>query len=188
MPRQSRRVARLKNYTFLRDRREDELDWVRPTHFKGLDLPRPIGLINGCFDVLHSGHMRMIFQAREHCKTLVCAMDSDRLIKEQKHIDSQGIQRPVLSWVERATALGYMPIDYLVEIDNTKEMNTLIQHLDPDFRVQGVEYKTKPTRYPYLHKLFVRSAGMRTSEIIRRIQANDQTRINLQPLDSDSDI
>lgn len=165
-------TARVKSYMFVRDRREDGIEWVRAAAFDPTDLPRPLILLNGCFDILHSGHMKLLFQARDRCKTLVVAMDSDRRVREGK-----GPGRPVLGWIERATALGYFPIDYLVEIDSNIEMRDFINRVRPDFRVQGAEYADQASQYPWLRKIFVRSEGMRTSYIIERIeQAYEQKR------------
>jgi cytidyltransferase-like protein len=123
-------------------------------------------VINGAFDLLHVGHMRLIFQAREMAGnkgTLVCALDSDRRIRDSKK------GRPILTWVERATALSYMPIDYLIEIDSDEEMKNFLNKSRPNLRVQGGEYVDKASKYPWLKKAYVRSEGMHTSVIIERI-------------------
>ena len=140
-----------------------ELPWVRIEDFKHLVLPRPIALVNGAFDLLHSGHMKILFCARNHAKSVVCAMDSDEKLRANK------LGRPILSWIERATALGFMPIDYLTEINNDEEFRLLVKLLKPDLRVQGAEYKDTISRVR-TPKLLVHNSGMRTSEIVRRIK------------------
>lgn len=161
-------TQRVKNYSFARASVEEELEWMRPEDFEDHDLPRPLILCNGSFDILHAGHMRLLFTARAHAPrgTVVVAMDSDALVKRNK----PKADRPKMSWVERATTLGYMPIDYLVEIDNKRDMDLLVRNLKPDLRVQGADYRGKDTRYPSVPKLYVRRGGMSTSEIIRRCQ------------------
>ncbi len=163
----------LRNWHWAVNRDKTELDWVRASEFEGKELPRPIVLINGAFDLLHSGHMKVISYAREHAATLVCAMDSDRRIRGNK-----GTGRPILNWIERATTMGYQPIDYLVEIDSDTEMRDLINALRPDLRIQGGDYVGHASKYPWLKKMFVVSGGMRTSEIIRRIKElpDDETK------------
>ena len=156
---------RAKSYIFVRDRKEDAVERARAETFDAEGLPRPLILLNGCFDILHSGHMKLLFQARDRCKTLVVAMDSDRRVREAK-----GPGRPVMGWIERATALGYFPIDYLVEIDSDLEMRDFVNRIKPDARLQGSEYVGEASRYPWLKKIFVRSEGMRTSYIIDRIE------------------
>lgn len=127
-------------------------------------MKRPIVLLNGCFDLLHAGHFKTIFHSRKHAKTLVCALDSDQMIASLKP------GRPILSWIERATSLGYFPIDYLVEINSNEEFLKLVEILKPDLRVKGAEYRDKGSRIPEVPCLFIHDSGMRTSEIIRRIK------------------
>jgi D-glycero-beta-D-manno-heptose 1-phosphate adenylyltransferase len=130
------------------------------------DLPRPIVLVTGVFDLLHCGHMRMLFAAREKAEggTLVVAMNTDRWIKEHK-----GCQRPIMSWPERAATLGYMPIDYLVEIDSADELRRLTLRLRPDLKVMGADHLQSASKWPWMRKMFVRCGSMRTSEIVRRV-------------------
>ena len=155
---------RIKNYRLAKENHDLELPWVRVEDFARLKLKHPIILLNGVFDLLHSGHMKNIFHARKHGKTVVLALDSDRLVGEMKP------GRPLLTWIERATSLGYMPLDYLVEIDSNKEFVRLVELLKPDLRVKGAEYREKPSRIPEVPCLFIHDSGMRTSEIIKRIK------------------
>jgi cytidyltransferase-like protein len=156
----------LRNWYWAINRDPSELEWVRADAFVDREVSKPVVLVNGVFDILHAGHMKVLSFARERAGrygTVVCAMDSDRLVRETK-----GADRPILNWIERATALGYMPIDFLVEIDSTAEMVRLVRGLRPDLRVQGGDYVDGVTRFPWLRKMFVQTGGMRTSEIVRR--------------------
>lgn len=155
----------IRNWHWAANRDTTELEWMRASAFDGHDLPRPIVVVNGAFDLLHSGHMKVISYARERAKTLICAMDSDRRIRAAK-----GPERPILNWIERATALGYLPLDYLVEIDSDTEMRDFLNSVRPDLRVQGGDYLGQASKYPWLDKLYVQTGGLRTSEIIRRIK------------------
>ena len=155
---------RIKNYMFVREKKNDDLEWIRAERVVSDNMPRPIVLCNGVFDLLHPGHLRILFQARDLGKTLIVAMDSDRRVKELK-----GPLRPIMNWVERATYLQYMPIDLLCEIDSDEEMNELIQRVRPDIRVQGAEYLATRSRYPWLRKAYVRMGNIKTSDIINRI-------------------
>jgi cytidyltransferase-like protein len=164
MPKQP---ERLKNYFYTRDRPANELEWYRYDELPA-ELSRPIVLVTGGFDLLHCGHMRLLFAAREKAGdkgTLVAAMNSDRMIKETK-----GCQRPIMSWPERAATLGYMPIDYLVEIDSADELRKLTLKLRPDLKVMGADHLASASKWPWMRKMFVRSTGMRTSEIVRRVR------------------
>ena len=155
---------RIKNYRLAKENYNQELPWVRVESFAKLKLKHPVVLLNGSFDLLHSGHMKNIFHARKHAKTLVCALDSDAKVALSKP------GRPILSWIERATSLGYMPIDWLVEINGDEEFLRLVELIQPDLRVLGAEYREGKSRIPDVPALFVHNSGMRTSEIMRRIK------------------
>lgn len=131
-----------------------------------LALPKPVVLVNGAFDLIHSGHLKILAAARERAGdgTVVLALDSDRKVSAAK-----GPGRPILSAVERSVALGYFPIDYLVEIDSDEDMWKLMTLVKPNLRVQGEEYKDHKTRFPKVPRCFVADRGIHTSEIIRRI-------------------
>jgi cytidyltransferase-like protein len=157
--------ARIRNYTFAQQRQKEvfQLPWVRPEDLSGKELPKPVVVINGVFDLLHSSHMRLIFAAREKAGTLICAMDSDRLVKKHK-----GQYRPIMSWPERYAAMSYMPVDYIVEIDDDRDFQRLMATVKPDIRFQGVDHAGQFSRASGIPKVFIREGKIRTSEIIRR--------------------
>lgn len=159
---------RIRNFRYIADR--DELPWLRPSDFKHLELESPIVLVNGAFDLLHSGHWKIIQRARRNASTLVCALDSDERVARKDP------RRPIQTYIERATMLGYTPLDYIVEIDSDKDMYELVCNLKPDLRVQGPEYRKSDSKYPWVPKVYVSGLnksgermGMSTSKIINRI-------------------
>jgi len=156
---------RVRNYYWVRERPADELEWIRAEAVDAADWPRPLVLVSGGFDLLHCGHMRLLFSAREKAGqgTVLCAMESDHLIRA-----ICGPGRPVLSWIERATALSYMPISYLVEIDSQDELDRLVLRVKPDLYMCGNAYNECPPKFPGLRRAFIRSAGMHTTELVRR--------------------
>jgi cytidyltransferase-like protein len=160
--RRTRIPKRIRNYYVVKERGREEVPWVRTQDFASLDLPRPIVVVNGAFDVLHSGHMKIIFQARARAGTLVLALDSDQRVARK------GIGRPIQTFVERLVTLNFMPVDYVVEIDQDRDMTQLFRTLRPDLRVQGWDYFGKDTKFPSIPKCYVRSGAMRTSKIIER--------------------
>jgi bifunctional ADP-heptose synthase (sugar kinase/adenylyltransferase) len=144
----------------------NEVEWLRPSDLANHNLPRPIILTNGAFDLAHVGHRRLFAMARKQAGkrgTVICALDSDQKVALAK------AGRPILSWIERAALLNYEPIDFIVEIDSSVDMDSLMTNLKPDLRVQGYSYLSTQTRYPNIPKLYVRDAGMHTSDIIQRI-------------------
>lgn len=151
-------------YAVARQRVWQPVEWLRPSDGKLIMLPHPLVLVNGAFDLLHVGHMRLLYTAKDHAKTLVVAMDSD-----QKITASKGLSRPIQTFVERAAALNYMPVDYIVEINDRNDMDMLVAAVKPDLRVQGWDYKDTNSRYPDIPKLLIRRADTPTSALIARI-------------------
>ena len=166
------------NYQFIRDRRGPELEWYRVEDIKKDTFPRSVVLVNGAFDMLHASHMRLLFAARDKAGpkgTVVCALDGDSKISENK-----GVGRPIQTFVERATALQYMPIDAVVEVTSEGDMRNLIQRLRPDLRVQGVEYKTTVSRYPWLKKAYIRDGANHTTDLRKRCYESYMKEIEYQ--------
>lgn len=154
---------RFKNYTLYRERDHTDIPWHRPADFKSMSLKAPVVLINGAFDILHSTHMRLIYAARHKAGTLICALDSDDKIATMK-----GPERPIMTYIERATALNYMPIDMICEITCKRDMTTLVNNLRPDIHVQGDEYRDISDGYKH-KRVLIREGKIHTGEIIRRI-------------------
>lgn len=160
---------RIQNSIYIAER--DECPWVRPKDFRGIELPRPVVLVNGAYDLLHSGHMKVLFRARRKAGigTVIVALDSDIRCGRK-------LGRPIQSFIERATTLSYMPIDYIVEIDSDADMLEVIRGSKVDLRVQGSDYRGKPTKYPWVPRSFVAGVGktglrmgMSTTKLIERI-------------------
>lgn len=157
-------IPRLSNYILVEEREPHEIPWIRIPHFRTMELPRPVVLVNGAFDILHSGHMKLLFRARRHAKTgtVIVALDSDARVARKPG-------RPIQTFIERATTLNFMPVDYLTEIDSDRDMLQLVRAVRPDLRLQGFDYKGMTSKYPWIPKRFVRGTGMRTSKIVERI-------------------
>jgi cytidyltransferase-like protein len=153
---------RIKNYFLCWRRYSDELEWLRPDQCSSLVLPRPLVIINGAFDLLHAGHMRLIFNARDRAKTLICLMDTDDKVRESK-----GPGRPVMSFLRRAATLSYMPIDYLVPISSDKDFVQAVRGLKPDLRVLSKEYVGHKSRVE-VPTIFIREFGLHSADIIAR--------------------
>ena len=90
---------------------------------------------NGCFDLLHPGHARYLYAARQLGDYLVVAVNTDRSVKIIK-----GAGRPVQSQDERAELLAALSfVDAVVLFDEDNPLN-LIQHLVPDVLVKGGDW------------------------------------------------
>ncbi|MGF1475579.1 MAG: D-glycero-beta-D-manno-heptose 1-phosphate adenylyltransferase [Geminicoccaceae bacterium] len=100
------------------------------------DRGQRIGFTNGCFDLLHVGHLALVDQARDVCDFLVVGLNSDSSVKRLK-----GEERPINDQHRRARLLsGLEAVDAVVLFDeDTPE--TLIRKIRPDLLVKGADYR-----------------------------------------------
>ena len=90
---------------------------------------------NGCFDLLHAGHVRYLATARREGDILVVGLNSDRSVR-----DIKGDRRPILRESERAEVLaGLAAVDYVVLFDEPDPLR-LITALVPDVLVKGGDW------------------------------------------------
>ena len=90
---------------------------------------------NGCFDLLHRGHTRLLQQARELGDLLIVALNSDASVRGLK-----GPCRPILSQDERAELLSALAsVDYVVIFEEADPGRT-IAALQPDVLVKGADW------------------------------------------------
>lgn len=90
---------------------------------------------NGCFDILHVGHVRYLSAARSLGDALLVAINSDRAVRELK-----GESRPVMSEAERAEMLAALrAVDYVTVFDELSPRR-LIAEILPDVLVKGGDY------------------------------------------------
>jgi rfaE bifunctional protein nucleotidyltransferase chain/domain len=96
---------------------------------------RRLVFTNGCFDILHVGHVRYLQAARALGDALLVAINSDRAVRELK-----GAGRPIMSEGERAEMLaGLGAVDYVTVFDDLSP-RSLIATLLPDVLVKGGDY------------------------------------------------
>ena len=94
-----------------------------------------IGFTNGCFDILHRGHVAYLAQARAWCDRLVVGVNSDASVRSLK-----GEGRPVNDLESRALVLaGLAHVDLVAPFDAATPI-TLIEALRPDVLVKGADY------------------------------------------------
>jgi len=116
----------------------EALEQVRKWQAKGLK----VGLTNGCFDILHKGHVTYLEQARRNCDRLIVAINHDASVKILK-----GPSRPVNDEEARAAVIGALSSVDLVVLFGAKkagEDNTpaaLIEKLRPDIFFKGGDYR-----------------------------------------------
>lgn len=96
--------------------------------------------LNGCFDVLHHAHFKMIEFASAFGEIVVIGIDSDRRVKELK-----GDDRPFHSEDERKYNLERIKgVGKVVIFDSSEFLEELIKAYEPDVFVIGSDYKNKP--------------------------------------------
>lgn len=102
-----------------------------------------IVLANGCFDVLHVGHVRYLAGARELGDVLVVGINSDEQVARLK-----GEGRPVLSATERAEIVASLESVTYVTIFDEPTVTELLLELKPDVHTKGTDYteETVPER------------------------------------------
>lgn len=94
-----------------------------------------IGFTNGCFDILHPGHIKVLEEARSHCDRLIVGLNSDASVRRLK-----GPERPVNSEHARAQVLcGLSSVDGVVIFGEDTPLE-LITALRPDVLVKGGDY------------------------------------------------
>ena len=96
-----------------------------------------IVLANGCFDVLHVGHVRYLAGARELGDILVVGINSDEQVAIQK-----GSGRPILPAVERAEIVAALESVTYVTIFEEPTVEQLLLTLKPDVHAKGTDYTT----------------------------------------------
>ena len=98
--------------------------------------------VNGCFDVLHRGHIELLKFARgkaEGCEVIV-GVDSDERVRKAK-----GKDRPVNTLEDRLVVLQSLSfVDRVFSFDTDDELVDLLKQHAPKYRVIGSDYKTKP--------------------------------------------
>jgi rfaE bifunctional protein nucleotidyltransferase chain/domain len=94
-----------------------------------------ITLANGCFDLLHVGHIRYLHAAKHLGGRLIVAVNSDDSVRKIK-----GEGRPLMPATERAEILAALSDVDAVVIFNEPDVRTLIRELRPDVQVKGTDY------------------------------------------------
>jgi rfaE bifunctional protein nucleotidyltransferase chain/domain len=93
---------------------------------------------NGCFDILHAGHVRYLQAARELGDCLVVGLNSDSSVRRLK-----GAERPINSEEDRAEVISALAaVDYVVIFDEPTA-EALVREMRPDIYVKGGDYRVE---------------------------------------------
>src|ERR1700738_5069020 len=94
-----------------------------------------ITLANGCFDLLHVGHVRYLHAAKELGGRLVVAINSDDSVRSLK-----GEGRPLMPAAERAEILAALADVDAVVVFHERDVRALIREIHPDVQAKGTDY------------------------------------------------
>jgi len=95
---------------------------------------RTVALANGCFDVLHVGHVRLLAEARRHADLLVVALNTDESARALK-----GEGRPYVPLAERMEVVAALAgVDYVTSFGETTA-GALIEALRPEVQIKGTD-------------------------------------------------
>ena len=130
---------------------------------------------NGCFDLLHPGHVQSLQDARNLGDALIVGLNSDASVQANK-----GPLRPILSQTDRATMLAALTcVDAVTIFDELSPAN-ILDYLRPDIHCKGIEY-APPHGRPVPERAIVEGYGGRiaylplvpgisTTELMQRIE------------------
>lgn len=139
-------------------------------------LPRPLVFTNGCFDILHRGHVTYLAQARMAGAALVLALNTDASVRRQ----GKGDDRPINALINRAAVVAALACVDLVTWFDDDTPKKLIEIVKPDILVKGGDWPVEKIigaqetlarggevySIPFLHS----TSTTQTLEKIRNIQ------------------
>jgi len=136
------------------------------------DAGRRIVFTNGCFDIVHPGHVRLLQQARDFGDLLVLGLNSDESVRRLK-----GAGRPILTLEERVEVLAALrPVDVITAFDED-DPAALIQRVRPDVLVKGGDWapdqvigRKEVESWGGRVEIIPLLEGLSTSELLRRIR------------------
>lgn len=94
-----------------------------------------VGFANGCFDLIHPGHVSLIRQAAASCDRLIMALNSDASVRRLK-----GSSRPIQTEQARAEVMGALKGVAAVVIFDEDTPHALIEAIQPDILIKGADY------------------------------------------------
>ena len=156
-------------------RKLKSLDEIKAIVLGARSNGKRIAFTNGCFDLLHRGHVHVLREARACADLLIVGINSDESVKQIK-----GPTRPVLPESDRCELLGAMEMVDFVVLFNEPDPYDLIAAIRPDVLVKGGDWNSEKiigadlveeaggsvVVVPYIK-------GFSTTEIIERITDSD---------------
>jgi D-beta-D-heptose 7-phosphate kinase/D-beta-D-heptose 1-phosphate adenosyltransferase len=129
---------------------------------------KTIAFTNGCFDLMHLGHVTYLQKAKKGDRVLVVGLNSDRSTRRIK-----GPSRPIIGQKSRAAVLAALESVDFVVIFNENTPHELIKAVGPDVLVKGADWKGKKVVGADIAKkveLIPYIKGFSTTQIIKKIK------------------
>ncbi len=118
-----------------------ELGYLQQAIAEDPDRWRPLVLTNGCFDLLHAGHVRYLAQAKSLGRSLIVGLNSDASVRHLKPQTAGLPPRPIIPEAERAEVIAALHAVDAVVIFSEPTANTVIAALQPDIYAKGGDYQ-----------------------------------------------
>ena len=133
---------------------------------------RSLVFTNGCFDILHPGHVRLLTRARSLGDVLVLGLNSDDSVRRLK-----GAGRPILRLEERVEVLSALrPVDVIAVFDEDDPLN-LILEVRPQILVKGGDWapgqvigRSEVESWGGRVEILPLAEGLSTTELVRRVR------------------
>lgn len=132
---------------------------------------KTIATLNGSFDLMHAGHLHIIFEASKQADLLIMALNTDKSIQAYKNAD-----RPIITLEYRLQMIAAIEfVDYVTWFDETNPI-PILKVIKPDVHVNGAEYglncieSCTVSMYGGRLHLVDRIPGLATSEVINKIR------------------
>jgi rfaE bifunctional protein nucleotidyltransferase chain/domain len=150
--------------------------WIAPNDLelavqKIKSAKKTIATLNGSFDILHAGHLFIIYEASKQADVLIVALNSDSSIKQYK-----GEKRPIIPLKERLELVSALEfVDYVTWFDEP-DPRAILTIIKPDVHVNGAEYGPRCIEADTVHAaggqlvLVERIPLLATSEIIKKVK------------------
>jgi len=114
------------------------LDRMKAVDLRSLHKGKTIVFTNGCFDILHAGHVRYLAAAKQLGDILIVGLNGDASVRELK-----GDGRPLNSQEDRAEVMaGLEAVDYVI-IFSEKRVDNLLRQVRPHVYAKGGDYTVK---------------------------------------------
>lgn len=133
---------------------------------------RTVVTLNGSFDLLHAGHLYILFEAKKQGDCLIVALNSDDSIRSYK-----GKDRPIVALEHRLKMMAAIYfVDYVTYFDEP-DPRAILEEIAPHIHVNGIEYGDNCIEKSTVEKmggkihLVDRIDGLATSDIIKKIKA-----------------